>query len=57
MNLHRIDMSKLRDICMDLDRYYYYGRHDAVAATMKKLRQHLSDTAKKKEGSATGSRT
>ncbi len=50
-------MSKLRDICMDLDRYYYYGRHDAVAATMQKLRQHLSDTAKKKEGSVTGSRT
>jgi len=41
-------VSKLRDICIDLDRHYYYGRHDAVAATMQKLRQHLSDTPKKK---------
>ena len=49
-------MGKLREICMDLDRYYYYGRQDAVAATMKKLRQHLSDTANKREGNATGSR-
>jgi hypothetical protein len=50
-------MSKLRDICIDLDRYYYYGRHDAVAATMQKLRMHLASTAKsKKMGNATGSR-
>ena len=50
-------METLRDICIDLDRHYYYGRQDAVAATMQKLRAHLAATAKnKKLGNATGSR-
>ncbi len=57
-------MDTLLDICIELDRHYYYGHIDAVATTMQKLRQHLRDTAKQPSritgdivvGSVTGSR-
>jgi len=57
-------MDTLRDICIELDRNYYYGRISAVEASMQKLRQHLTDTAKQPSritgdivvGSVTGSR-
>ena len=39
-------MNELREICIELDRNYYYGRIGAVEASMRKLRQHLADTAK-----------
>ena len=55
-------MNTLEEICIDLDRYYYYGRQDAVATQMAKLRAHLAATSRSKvtgdidEGNATGSR-
>ncbi len=57
-------MNELREICIELDRNYYYGRIGAVEASMRKLRQHLADTAKQPSritgdivvGSVTGSR-
>ena len=57
-------MNELREICIELDRNYYYGRIGAVDESMRKLRQHLADTAKQSVritgdivvGNATGSR-
>ena len=40
-------MSELRELCIELDRYWYYGRQDAVAQQMQKIRKHLSSTASK----------
>ena len=39
-------MDDLRDLCVELDRLYYYGRHDAFAQQMAKIRQYLTDTKK-----------
>ena len=38
-------MDELRELVMDLDRYYYYGRHPAFEQQMAKIRKHLSRTA------------
>ena len=40
-------MEELRELCIELDRYWYYGRQDAVAEQMQKIRKHLSKTAAK----------
>ena len=39
-------MTELRELVIELDRLYYYGRHDAVGQQMAKIRQHLTDTKK-----------
>ena len=31
-----------RALCVELDRHYYYGRHDGVAAVMAKIREALA---------------
>ena len=39
-------MTELRELVIELDRLYYYGRHDAVGQQMAKIRQYLTDTKK-----------
>ena len=39
-------MDDLRDLCVELDRLYYYGRQDAVEQQMAKIRQYLASTKK-----------
>ena len=39
-------MTELRELVIELDRLYYYGRHDAVGQQMAKIRQYLTDTNK-----------
>ena len=35
-------MSELRELVVELDRYWYYGRQDAVAQQMAKIREYLA---------------
>lgn len=39
-------MSELRELVIELDRLYYYGRHDAIGQQMVKIRQYLTNTKK-----------
>lgn len=39
-------MNELRELVIELDRLYYYGRHDAIGQQMAKIRQYLTDTKK-----------
>ena len=47
-------MDELRELVMDLDRYYYYGRHPAFEQQMAKIRKYLSSTALKSPITVTG---
>ena len=37
---------ELRELVQDLDRYYYYGKLDAFAEQMARIRKYMKDTKK-----------